>query len=280
MKYADLHIHTNLSDSTYSPQEVVKLSLKSKLSSISITDHDTIDGIELAIKAARNSDLEIIPGIEMTSELNDTEIHILGYFIDYKGVNFLKKLQQLRKIRIERIHKMVEKLKYLGLIRMKAEEVVKSAGRGAVGRVHLAIAMQKKGYVSSIQEAFYRFIHDKGPAYVSKFRFKPGEVIDLIIKNKGIPVLAHPHILGKCDGLLKAFVDYGLKGIEVFYPGYSNLQTEYYQSLAKKYNLILTGGSDCHGKVKIDTSIGKIKIPYELVERLKDERRIFYENCH
>ncbi len=271
MKYADLHIHTNLSDSTLSPQEVVRLSLKNKLSAISITDHDTVDAIDPAIMAAKNSDLEIIPGIEMTCESDDAEIHILGYFIDYKNINFLKKLQELRKIRVERIHKMVEKLKALGLTKMKAEEVVSSAGKGAVGRVHLAIAMQQKGYVSSVAEAFYRFIHDKGPAYVSKYKFKPQEVIDLILKNRGIPVLAHPHVLNK-NFSLKEFVECGLKGIEVFYPQYSKSQTEHYKNLAKEYNLLLTGGSDSHGEAKSDTSIGTIKIPYELIERLKESK--------
>lgn len=269
MKYADLHIHTNLSDSTFSPREVVRLSLKNQLSAISITDHDSVDAIDAALKAAKNRDLEIIPGIEMTCEMDNTEIHILGYFIDYKNSHFLKKLKELRKIRVERIYKMVEKLKELGLIRMKADEIIKSVGKGAVGRMHLAMAMQKKGYVSSVNEAFYRFISDKGPAYVSKFRFKPQEVIELILKNKGVPVLAHPHILGKCQ-MLKEFADYGLKGIEAFYPEYSSSQSEYYKNLAKKYNLLLTGGSDCHGAVRPDASIGSVKISYELVERLKE----------
>ncbi len=269
MKYADLHIHTNLSDSSFSPREVVRLALNNNLSCISITDHDTVDAVDMAIASARNHDLEIIPGIEMTCELDSAEIHILGYFVDYKNKHFLEKLKHLRKIRVERIHKMVEKLKTLGLAEMKAEDVIKSAGHGAVGRVHLAISMQKKGYVGSISEAFYRFIHDKGPAYVSKFRFKPQEVIDLILKNKGIPVLAHPHILNKNINI-KEFVDCGLKGLEVFYPQYSETQISYYKNLAEKYNLLLTGGSDCHGSVKTDTAIGKIKIPYELVEKLKE----------
>lgn len=269
MKYADLHIHTNLSDSTFSPREVVRLAIENNLSCISITDHDTVDAVDMAMAAGRNFDLEIIPGIEMTCELDSAEIHILGYFIDYKNKNFLEKLVHLRRVRIERIHKMVDKLKTLGLSKMKAEEVIKSAGRGAVGRVHLAICMQKKGYVSSIPEAFYRFIHDKGPAYVSKFRFKPQEVIDLIRKNKGIPVLAHPHILSKNINI-KEFVNCGLKGLEVFYPQYSETQISYYKNLADKYNLLLTGGSDCHGSAKTDTSIGKIRVPYELVEKLKE----------
>ncbi|MDP2939370.1 MAG: PHP domain-containing protein [Candidatus Omnitrophota bacterium] len=268
MKYADLHIHTNLSDSTYSPRQVVKLSLKNKLSAISITDHDTVDAIEPIQKIANPLGLEIIPGIEMTCDIDGIEIHILGYFIDYKDKNFLNKLKELRQIRVERIHKMVEKLKGLGLTGMKAEEVVKSAGRGAVGRVHLAVAMQKKGYVGSIQEAFYKFIHDKGPAYVSKFRFKPQEVIDLIIKNNGIPVLAHPHTLGR-KKFIEEFVGFGLKGIEVFYPEYTHTQTEYYKNFADKFNLLLTGGSDCHGEIREGNSIGKIKIPYELVEKLR-----------
>jgi predicted metal-dependent phosphoesterase TrpH len=270
-KFADLHVHTDFSDSTYSPEEVVRASLKARLSCISITDHDTVEGIVPTITAAQNTDLEVIAGIEMTSEIDNQEIHILGYFIDYTNEDLLGKLLQLKQIRQDRIYKMVEKLKNLGIEDIDADDVISVAGHGTVGRLHLAVAMQKKGYITSIYEAFHRYIGDNDPAYVGKFRFSPQEVIEAISKSAGVAVLAHPHNLSK-EEVLSKFVDYGLKGLEVYYPEYTASQISHYVNLAKKFGLIMTGGSDSHGKAKENVAIGKVKIPYELVEELKAAR--------
>ena len=270
-KFADLHIHTNFSDGTYTPEEIVDAAAESGLSCISITDHDTIEGVELAIKAGQAKKLEVSPGIEMSAEVDNLELHILGYFIDYHNKDLLEKLSKLKQIRIERIHNMVEKLNELGLDKINAEEVIELSGEGAVGRVHLAMIMKRRGYVNSISEAFYRYIKDNGPAYVSKFRFSPKEIINSIHKAGGVTAIAHPHTL-KNDESIGQLADYGLKAIEVYYSDYTNSQIKRYLSLAKKYGLLITGGSDFHGEAKKNTSIGKIKIPYELVEELKQAR--------
>jgi len=271
MKLADLHIHTNFSDGASTPKEVVELSIKNGLSCISITDHDTLDGIEPTLKEARLRDLEVITGIEMSSELDNRELHILGYFINQRSKDLLDKLSNLKQIRIERIYKMVEKLRSLGLKDINAEEVMELSSRGTVGRAHLAMTMKRKGYVSSVLEAFHKFIGDDGPAYVGRFRFHPKEAIDLIHKAGGISVVAHPHSLIN-EGLIDKFVGYGLKGIEVYYPDYTKSQIKHYTDLANKFGLLITGGSDSHGSIKKNTFIGKVKIPYELVDRLKQSR--------
>jgi len=271
MKFADLHIHTNFSDSSYSPSDVVHLSVKEGLSCIGITDHDTVDGIRPIMKEARHKNLEVIPGIEMSTEVNGQEVHILGYFIDYRNKAFLRRLAQLKKIRINRIYKMVKKLKALGLKDISAKEVFDLSGKGAVGRVHLAWVMQRKGYVDSFARAFHKFIGDGKPACVSKFRFSPKQVINSIHKAGGISVIAHPHNLARQE-IIHEFIDYGLKGIEVYYSNYTNSQIKGYISLAKKYGLLITGGSDSHGDAKENTAIGKVRIPYELVEELKKSR--------
>ena len=273
MKFADLHIHTNFSDGVLTPKEVVELSVKNGLSCISITDHDTLDAIEPTLRQARLRDLEVITGIEMSSELDNRELHILGYFINQRSKDLLDKLSSLKQIRIERIYKMVEKLHSLGLKDIDAEEVIELSGRGTVGRAHLAMIMKKKGYVDSISEAFFKLIGDKGPAYVGRFRFHPKEAIDLIHKAGGISVVAHPHSLIN-EGLIDKFVGYGLKGIEVYYPDYTKSQIEHYTELANKFGLLITGGSDSHGSIKKNTFIGKVKIPYELVEQLKKAKTI------
>ena len=272
MKFADLHIHTFFSDSTNSPKDIIKLAKECGLSCIAITDHDTVKGIEPTNFEASNSDLEIIAAIELTGEEEGTEVHILGYFIDWHDSWFLDKLDQMRKIRIERIYEMTAKLKSLG-ITIDAEEVINSASIGSVGRLHLARVMQKHNVVGSVHEAFAKYIGDKGSAYVSKFRITPYEAISMIKKVKGIPVLAHPHTLNK-DDFISYLVKGGLEGLEVYYPDYSPLVTERYKKIADKFNLLVTGGSDCHGQIKNDAYIGKIKIPYELVEKLKLSRGI------
>jgi 3',5'-nucleoside bisphosphate phosphatase len=268
MKYADLHIHTHFSDSTFSPEEVVKLAHKHRLCAISITDHDTVDAVDIAAKIAADFSIEVIPGIELTAEVDGREVHILGYFMDHHGEKFLDKLKELRQVRVKRIYEMVEKLRQLGITKVDADEVVFQAGQAAVGRVHLAMALKRHKVVSSISEAFRKYIGDAGPAYVSKFKFSPRQAINFILENKGIPVLAHPYNLDK-DELIPELVKEGLMGLEVYYPDYTQATMSHYKKLCQDHHLLTTGGSDDHGKSKETILMGRIKISYELVERLK-----------
>jgi len=269
-KFADLHLHTIFSDATYTPQELISQSAACGLSAIAIVDHDTVLGIEPAIKIAQKKEIEVLAGIELTTEYEGLEVHILGYLIDYKREKLIDKLEFLKKNRIERIYKIVDKLKDMG-VRLKAESVFAITGGGTVGRLHVARAMVKEGLISSTAEAFQKYIGDKCPAYVCNFRFSPSEAIRLIQEIDGIPVLAHPYTLNR-DDLIPEFVDYGLRGLEVYYPEHTKGMINSYLGLAKKYNLLVTGGSDCHGLAKPEIKIGSVKIPYELVEKLKEAK--------
>jgi len=267
-KLADLHLHTNFSDGTFSPEQLVEQAEKAELCCIAVTDHDCISGIEPAIKAAGDS-LEVIPGIELSAEINSKEIHILGYFIDPDSSELKKEVDKLYLIRNRRVYDILDKLKELG-IGLEPEDVFSIAGEGTVSRLHIAKAMLSKGLVSNIYEAFSKYISNDGPAYAGKFSLTPQDAIKLIKEAKGVPVLAHPHTYN-CDELIPGFVKAGLRGLEVYYPDYSEALTRYYLQIADKYNLLVTGGSDCHGDSKPNITVGKINVPYELVEKIKAE---------
>ncbi len=267
MKFADLHLHTVFSDGTYTPLALVLECEKQGLSAISVADHDTVEGILAVTETAKDKDIEVLPGIELTAEDEGREIHILGYLIDHQNESLLRKLVTLREDRIERVYKIIDKLKGLGVI-LKPEAVFELAKQATVGRLHIARAMVKEGIVTSIFEAFQKYIGDKCPAYVLDFRLSAQEAIKLITDSAGIPVLAHPYTLNNDDFIFK-FIDYGLMGLEVYYPEHSQAMINFYLGLARKHNLLITGGSDCHGDAKPQAKIGSIKIPYTLVEKLK-----------
>jgi len=267
MKFADLHLHTLFSDGTYTPEELIQEAEKQGLSAISVVDHDTVEGIEPTIEIAKSKNIEVLSGIELSAEYDGLEIHILGYLIDYKRKDLLERLDSLKENRIERIYKILDKLKGMGII-LKAETVFDLSKQGTVGRLHIARAMVKDGWVSSIWEAFHKYIGDKCPAYICGFRFSPTEAIKLIKDVDGIPVLAHPYTLNR-DELIPQFVEQGLLGLEAYYPQHTQGMVNFYLNLATKFNLLVTGGSDCHGNAKPEVKIGSMKIPYELVEKLK-----------
>jgi len=270
MKFADLHLHTKFSDGTYSPEELILESKKAKLSAIAVVDHDTVSGVEPAIKIAKTKDIEVLPGIELSAEYEGREIHMLGYLIDYNNSALLEKLKTLKNNRVERVYKITDKLKDMG-IDLKPGSVFDISGIGIVGRLHIARALVLEGKVGSIFEAFQKYIGDKCPAYVLGFKLQPDEAIRLIKDAGGIPVLAHPYTLNN-DDLIFKFIDYGLMGLEAYYPEHSQGMINFYLSLAKKHNLLVTGGSDCHGNAKTEIRIGSLKISYKLVERLKEAK--------
>src|SRR3989338_7212470 len=215
MKFADLHLHTVFSDGTYTPSQLVSESLKAGVCAVGVVDHDTVSAIVPCIEAAADVGLEVIPGIELSAEFEGAEVHILGYFIDYRNVVLLKQLESLRKSRVERIYKIVEKLKTAG-VSLNPDSVFSISASGTVGRLHVARALVKEGVVSSIFEAFQKYIEDEGPAYVLGFKFSPAEAIKLIKEFGGVPVIAHPYVL-KSDDLILEFIKHGLMGIEVYY---------------------------------------------------------------
>jgi len=269
LKYADLHIHTKFSDGTFSPERIVKQAHRLGLSCIAITDHDTVCAIEPAMREAEGLDIELIPGVELAAETGDYEIHILGYFIDWRAGWFGRKLEQICDVRRRRALAIIEKLRAFD-ISLDSDEVMREAAVGSVGRLHIARIMERRGFVHSIQEAFNKYIGNGRPCYVKKFRLTPAEAINMIYRLKGLAVLAHPYTIGN-DELIPGFVQLGLRGIEVYYPEHNRSATGHYRDLAEKYGLLITGGSDCHGLGKDRVLMGEVKIPYDLVEALKKE---------
>lgn len=266
---ADLHIHTHFSDSTSSPQEVIAQAKDCGLVCIAITDHDTVDGIRPAMEAARDQGIEVVPGIELSSEINGKDVHMLGYLFDHADREFNDRLKSIQQVRITRMQEMIDKLKTLGVDNISLEEVCGLAESDSVGRPHLAAKLVEKGWVNSIQTAFDKYLADGQPAFVPKFKQSPTDAIAMILKAGGIAVLAHP-MLTKVDELIPGFVKAGMGGIEAVYPNTTEAVADYYRGLAKKNNLIVTGGSDAHGEAKKYTHVGKKTVPYETVEQLKN----------
>jgi predicted metal-dependent phosphoesterase TrpH len=268
---ADLHIHTHFSDSSSSPQEIVDDALKAGLACIAITDHDTLDGIVPAIEAVAGLGLEVVPGIELSSELESCDIHILGYFIDYTKGPLLEKIDVFLDARVQRMKQMLVNLKAVGVDNIVFEEVCALTRSRAVGRMHLAVLLQQKGWVSGIKAAFEKYLGPGCPGYAPKFKQTPYEAIDLIRSSGGVAVMAHPMLTQK-DELIPGLVKAGLKGLEVYYPNCMPTVTQFYEGIAKKHGLIATGGSDAHGKDKAYTYIGKQTVPYIIVDQLRQAR--------
>lgn len=271
----DLHIHTTASDGTLTPPQAVRLAKKRQLRAIAITDHDTIDGVKEAIAEGKRESLEVIPGVEISAKVITGSLHLLGYFVETEHGVLREKLERLKQARSERNPRIVKKLNDLG-IGITYEEVVRASGGGQVGRPHFAQVLVDRGYVRSISEAFDRYLAQGAPAYVRKYRFRVKEAIDVILKARGVPVLAHPFTLNctpeELETRLTALVQDGLKGIEVFYPDHTAEQIALYQRLAEKLNLVKTGGSDFHGGLMKKSQLGIIGngicLPYRIVENL------------
>lgn len=271
-KVADLHLHTHLSDGTFSPEKVVEYAKEKGLNAIAITDHDCCDGITPAIIAAKDLDLEVIAGVELTAEMGDSEIHILGYFIDWQNEAFLEKLKEISRVRQDRAKEILKRLKRYG-VDIPEEELFKLSGPGCIGRLHIARLLVKKRIVSSLKEAFRKYIGDGGPCYVKKFKLSPKEAVDMIKRVGGISVLAHPKVVNinnkTTEEIVRIVIKDGIQGIEVYHSDHSAKDVKELKALAERYNLLISGGSDCHGLGKREVLIGKVKIPYELVEKLK-----------
>ncbi|MBF0510695.1 MAG: PHP domain-containing protein [Candidatus Omnitrophica bacterium] len=264
---ADLHIHTNYSDSSMSVQEVVDEAIKAKLSCIAITDHDTLDGIKPALEVQGDGDLEIVPGIELSSELENCDIHILGYFVDYQQGPLLERLDVFLNARIERMKQMIQNLKAVGIHNIEIEEIKAKTQSRALGRMHLARLLCEKGLVSDVKTAFEKYIGYGCPGYAPKYKQTTFEAIELIRNAGGVAVMAHPMLTLK-DELIPSFVAAGLKGLEVYYPNCTPTVTQFYERIARKHGLITTGGSDAHG-VNSYTRIGKMTVGVDVVEQLR-----------
>ena len=268
MVKVDLHLHTTYSDGTLTPNELVQLALKNNLEIISITDHDCTDGIDEAMLASFNRNLTVIPGIELNTDTEDGDIHVLGYFIDYQNKDLQKLLIECRNSRVERARIMVERLNSLG-INIQWTRVEELAGYGAIGRPHIANAMLEIKSIKTFQEAFEKYIGRNGVAYIERFRLNVFEAVKTIQQYGGIPVLAHPGYIKNLDNLLPILIESGLKGLEVFYANYDTNTINKLKNIASKYGLIPCGGSDYHGiKTKTEKLPGTFGPPIESVNKL------------
>jgi 3',5'-nucleoside bisphosphate phosphatase len=265
----DLHIHTTASDGKYTPAEIVHKSNESGLSYIAICDHDSTEGVIPAQTAAKNyPNLQVLSGVEINTDTSLGELHILGYLLDCADQELNSTLLKLRNSRVERAAKMVEKLHRLG-VNIDLERVKEIAGEGAIGRPHLAQAMLEKGYVFSFRDAFVKYISRGAPAYVERDKTTPAEAIQLILAAKGIPALAHPFTCENPESLVRELKPAGLKGLEVYYAGYTPSQIQDLLAMAKKYDLVPTGGSDFHGLDSLtEAAIGSTDVPPETIARL------------
>lgn len=267
--FADLHIHTYYSDGFLSPAEVVEMVVaEGDIKVIAIADHDITDGIAETQAAAAPHGIEVIPAIEVSANWRRYPVHILGYFVDLDNPDFRAEQERIVEMRLERMRKMVGKLAHFG-IEVDMDKLVAFANRGIVGRLHLAHFLVEKGAVESQAEAFNRYLADDKQCYVPIGSHTPKGAIEMVLKAGGVPVFAHPGLTNK-DELIPEMVSYGLQGIEVWHGAYSPGQSRHYASLAKKYGLLATGGSDCHGPGKGEVLIGKVKVGLEVVEALRD----------
>lgn len=288
----DLHVHSTASDGTLSPSEVVREAHARGLCAIALTDHDTMDGVAEALQAGMRLGVEVIPGVELNTESTAGEVHVLGYFPPPEGWSpeadpaghgagvvgavidreFYDLLASRRDSRAERARKMVQRLRELGMP-LSYEDVLRQAGDAPVGRPHIARALLEAGYVESVKEAFDRWLHRGGPAYVPREKLSPAEAVQAIIDAGGVPVLAHP---GRIDGqwVIQELIDAGLEGLECHYPEHTPEQTERYLGLAREHGLVVTGGTDYHGpRSPHDADLGSLPVPPEAVEQLKERVR-------
>jgi 3',5'-nucleoside bisphosphate phosphatase len=277
MSRLDLHLHTVHSDGSLTPREVIALAHKAGVTALSITDHDITTAIPEATTAGHSFGIEVIPGVEISSLSGESEIHVLGYFLNWRDPHLNERLTALRESRHRRNPLIIEKLQGLG-IDITYEEVRALAGTDSVGRPHIARVLMNKHVVTSAKEAFDRFLAYGKPAYTPRELPSPAEAIAWIKAAKGLAVLAHPTWVKNTEGtltdLLRQLKADGLDGVEVHYSTHTPRQTREYLSLAKQVNLLVTGGSDFHGLTKpdIDVGIGKgtLHVPDSLLSRLKD----------
>ena len=265
--FADLHLHTYFSDGTYTPEELVGHGVRHNLKGMALTDHDTIEGCARMAVACAAAGIEFVPASELTAEIHDTELHILGYFLDTAHPRLLRELAKFQLVRQNRIREMVARLNKLN-IPLRAETVFAIANCQSPGRPHVGRALVQEGFCATLDEAFDRFLKRHRPAWVPKEKISARDAITLIHEAGGLAVMAHPG-LNHNDHIIPELVAFGMDGIECFHTKHSTSMSEHYLMIADQHHLLITGGSDCHGMNKGKPLIGGVRIPYAYLERLK-----------
>ena len=276
----DLHVHSNRSDGSLTPSQLVELAVQKGLSAFALTDHDTTDGLAEARLAGKSHGIEVINGIEFSTEYLGKDIHIVGLFIDVDAPEFQQHLQQFVDARIWRNQKMCRNLQEAG-IDISYEKLVETFPDSVITRGHYSRYLFEHGYVKSLPEAFDRYLGDHTKYFVPREKVTPAQAVDLILKVKGIPILAHPTLyrMGKdsLNTLVTQLTDAGLVGIEVFYSTHTPAEEREISQLAKNFRLLPSGGSDFHGKSKpkleLGTGYGKLSVGDWVLADLKSKRK-------
>lgn len=268
----DLHVHTNASDGLLAPEKVIHLAKEIGLEAVAITDHDTTAAIGRAASTGKVAGVEVVPGIEISTEWQEEEIHILGYYLDYGLAWLQERLAKRREGRMRRAQTIVGRLRDLGL-EIDWDRVLALAGGAAVGRPHIAMAMMEKDYVGSIEEAFRRYLDRGAPAYVPRTPLTPQQAVALIRAAGGVPVLAHPGLIRK-RALVQELLATGVIGLEVFYPEHDEATVAWLLGLVSERGLIATGGSDFHGyEAQGYAPLGACRVPSETLVLLRNAAR-------
>lgn len=266
----DLHTHTTASDGLLAPAAVVRLAREAGVAVLAVADHDTTAGVDAALEAGARLGVEVIPAVEINTDTETSEVHVLGYYVEHTLPWFQQFLGELRGGREHRAARMVARLNALGI--PIEYERVRAMAEGAVGRPHVARALIEAGAVRTTEEAFQKYIGRGGPAYVERMKVTPEDAVRVIRRAGGVPVLAHPG-WGVQDEMLPALVEAGLQGIEAYYPDHTPSMTAHYLELAARYHLLVTGGTDFHGgDLATRVGIGSQYVPPDVVDRLKATR--------
>jgi 3',5'-nucleoside bisphosphate phosphatase len=266
----DLHSHTTASDGALAPRDLVRLAARHGVRVLAVTDHDSTEGLPEAIDEAARHGIEIVPGLEINTDVPGAEIHVLGYCVDWQAEWFQAFLREQRAERTARVHRIVERLTGLGMP-LAADEVFAICKEGSPGRPHVAQAMVNRGYVKSVREAFDRWLRADGPANVPRRRLTPAEAVAVIRRAGGVPVLAHPGLANR-DEMIPGLVAAGLAGIETYYPEHSVGQITGYRRMCQRLRLVATGGSDYHGShTGRASTVGSPHIPLEVWHALKQK---------
>ena len=269
----DLHIHTTASDGRWTPQEVVSRAVQRGLHAIAITDHDTVDGYQIA-RSMVPPGLTIVSGIELSCDLPDHEVHILGYHFDVHHEELQCILEKILIDRLRRTEKIVARLDQLGytILLERVREVAHSAK--AIGRPHIAKVLVEKGYFSNISEVFTTVLAKNGAAYIPHYKLTPAEAISLIHRLGGLAVLAHPGLVGD-DNLVQDMIGLGIDGLEAIHPAHSSKRICTYSAMAERCGLLITGGSDFHSiPGRYPEDLGEFAVPYEILEKLNYTKKI------
>lgn len=277
MDTIDLHTHSTFSDGTFTPLQLVKYAEEKGLKAFAITDHDTTEGIKEAKSIETN--VEVISGVEISTRYDKKEIHIVGLYVNENDADLNKQLKYYREKRVTRNFEILEKLNSLG-VDITIDDVKESCTGDVISRAHIAKALVSKGFVGSYTEAFDRYLGDNKCAYVPRETLNYEESMELITKAGGVPVLAHPLLYKMSDTNLENMMvklrQKGLKAVEVYYSTHSNSDTQHVMAMANRVGLIYSGGSDFHGatkpKIDIGTGMGKLAVPYEILEKIRGER--------